>query len=273
MDRYIERLVKTGLTEYEAKTYYALLQKSSLSATEISRLGAVPRTRVYEVLNNLIVKGFCAAKEGKVRRYQAINPKFAFNEFIDNMENDLERKKREIDSVRESLLPLYKADKNSDESIEYAYIVKERNHVNEKVSELGMQTTKEIITFNKSPYAIDMEKPIKRGRVEYIEGLNYKFITEENDLEDEIYFQFMQLWEKAGAEIRVVKEVPVKMVIFDRKTIVISLPDKVSTKPQYTSMIIDHIDLSRFFLQIFDVYYREGKRFEDYVIEKREKKL
>ncbi|MCF7912420.1 MAG: hypothetical protein K9M99_07820 [Candidatus Cloacimonetes bacterium] len=273
MIKYVDQLVRAGLTEYEAKTYYALLQKNSLTATEISRLGSVPRTRVYEVLNNLIQKGFCISIEGKVRQFRAINPQFAFNDFIESMDKDLERKKQEVLSVRELLTPLYEAEKNNTESIEYAYIVKERNHITEKLNELGGEAAKEIITFSKTPYAVDMEKPIDRGYVEYIQGLKYRFITDEKDLEDESHLKFMELWEKVGADIRVVKEVPVKMIIFDRKTIVISLPDKVTTKPQYTSMIIEHEDLSRFFLQIFDLYYREGKRFEDYKSEKKEKKL
>lgn len=265
MEEYIERLIRAGLTLYEARTYYALLQKNEMTATEISGLASVPRTRVYEVLNNLIKKGFCTAMESKVRRYRAINPQFAFNDFIENMESELSKKKEEIVSIREKLIPLYEEEKNEGESIEYAYIVKERNHITEKLNELGENAQKEIITFNKAPYAVNIEKPLKRGYVEFIKGLEYKFITDEKDLEDDSYLEFLKMWRNAGAEIRVVKEVPVKMVIFDRKTIVISLPDKVITKPQYTSMIIEHEDLSRFFLQIFDLYYREGKNLEEYL--------
>lgn len=265
MEEYIEHLVRAGLTLYEAKTYYALLQKNDMTATEISRLAGVPRTRIYEVLNNLVQKGFCASIDGKIRRFRGINPQFAFNDFIDDMENELTRKKEEVISIREKLIPIYETDKNDSESIEYAYIVKERNHITEKMNELGESAETEIITFSKAPYAIEMEKAIERGYVEYIEGLEYKFITDEKDLEEDINLNFLKLWENAGADIRVVKEVPVKMVIFDRKTIVISLPDKITTKPQFTSMIIDHEDLSRFFMQIFDLYYREGIKLNEYL--------
>ena len=269
MERYIDQLIKAGLTEYEAKTYYALLQKNDLTATEISKLAAVPRTRVYEVLNNLIQKGFCTSMNGKVRRYKAISPEYAFNDFIEMMDKDLQRRKQEIKSVSKDLLPIYEAEKDNSESIEYAHIIRERNHINEKMNEIGNNTREEIITFNKSPFAVNIPKLLKRGYVQYLPGLKYRFITEKSDLEDENYLRFMKLWQKEGAEIRVVEEVPVKMVIFDRKTIVINLPDKIKTTEQYTSMVIDHDDLAKFFMKIFSLYYKESIDLDEYLRSKR----
>lgn len=270
MDNHVEKLIKIGLTVYEAKTYYSLLQKNELTATEISKLAGVPRTRVYEVLNNLTQKGFCSTIPGKVRKFKAISPQFAFDDYLQDMEKTMESRKKEIAHISDTLTPIYEMEKDNNESLEYAYIVKERNLVNEKINDLGEKASKEIVTMNKAPYAVNIPQLIERGYVQSIKGLNYKFISEESDLKDPQFLKFMQLWQESGAQIRIVKEVPVKLVIFDKKSIILSLPDKIKTTPQYTSMVIEHEDLASFFLKIFDIYFQEGIELDDYINKNKE---
>jgi len=58
IDSYIENLSKLGLKEPEAKVYLNLLKKKNFTATEISRLSGVPRTKIYDVLHQLINKDY-----------------------------------------------------------------------------------------------------------------------------------------------------------------------------------------------------------------------
>jgi hypothetical protein len=187
------------------------------------------------------------------------------------MDKQLERRKKEISVISETLTPIYETEKDNNESLEYAYIVKERNHVNEKINDLGAKAEEEIITMNKAPYAVNIPQLIERGYVQTIKGLKYKFISEESDLQDPDFLKFMQLWQESGAEIRIVKEVPVKLVIFDKKSIILSLPDKIKTSPQYTSMVIEHEDLASFFLKIFEVYFNEGIKLDEYIKKSKER--
>lgn len=46
-----------GFSEYEAKAYLALLHKSPLSGYAIARISGVPRSKIYEVLGNLVERG------------------------------------------------------------------------------------------------------------------------------------------------------------------------------------------------------------------------
>lgn len=58
MDNEIIMLHKIGLTDAEAKVYLTLLQNGSLSGYEAGKLAGVPRSKIYNILESLIQKGF-----------------------------------------------------------------------------------------------------------------------------------------------------------------------------------------------------------------------
>ena len=51
-------LNKIGLTDAEAKVYLTLLKNGSASGYEASKFSAVPRSKIYNVLESLVMKGF-----------------------------------------------------------------------------------------------------------------------------------------------------------------------------------------------------------------------
>ncbi len=53
----VDRLVKIGFSEYEAKAYMALLRKSPVTGYELSKISGVPRSMIYEVLGKLTARG------------------------------------------------------------------------------------------------------------------------------------------------------------------------------------------------------------------------
>ena len=63
MDNEIILLNKIGLTDAEAKVYLTLLQNGSLSGYEAGKLAGVTRSKIYNILESLITKGFILYKE------------------------------------------------------------------------------------------------------------------------------------------------------------------------------------------------------------------
>ncbi len=75
MDSYEERLRNAGLTGNEAKAYYALLTKGSLSANELAKKISMDRTLAYTVLNHLIEKGLVSyIMKSNKKFFEATNP-------------------------------------------------------------------------------------------------------------------------------------------------------------------------------------------------------
>lgn len=58
MENEVILLNKIGLTDAEAKVYLTLLQNGSLSGYEAGKLAGVPRSKIYNILESLIMKGF-----------------------------------------------------------------------------------------------------------------------------------------------------------------------------------------------------------------------
>src|ERR1700728_3612667 len=53
----VERLVRLGLTKYEARAYAALVRRDGSTPAEVARVAGVPRPRVYDVMDSLVAKG------------------------------------------------------------------------------------------------------------------------------------------------------------------------------------------------------------------------
>lgn len=73
LDDKINLLNKTGLTDGEAKVYLTLIKHGSMSGYEASKLSGVPRSKIYNVLESAITKGFVLFSEYEGNnRYAAV---------------------------------------------------------------------------------------------------------------------------------------------------------------------------------------------------------
>lgn len=83
----IDRLVKIGFSEYEAKAYVALLRENPVTGYQLSKLSGVPRSMIYEVLGKLVARGAAMTlrKEGGTK-YAPIPAQ----EFLDQLRREHE---------------------------------------------------------------------------------------------------------------------------------------------------------------------------------------
>jgi len=102
----ILKLKSFGLTEYEARVYLVLLEGTELTAEEISSLSNVPLPRVYDVLESLEEKGFVKIISGRPRRFEAIEPKSAFQGYVNYLRRSLDREISNLENLFNSLNPI-----------------------------------------------------------------------------------------------------------------------------------------------------------------------
>ena len=74
----VEKLQKTGLTEYEARAYMGLLNVHLSTATQLSEKSGVPRTKIYSVLESLAQKGWVKIYSGIPLLFKAVDPHKVF---------------------------------------------------------------------------------------------------------------------------------------------------------------------------------------------------
>jgi sugar-specific transcriptional regulator TrmB len=65
----LDKLVRIGFSEYEAKAYVALLRESPVTGYQLAKLSGVPRSMIYEVLGKLTARGAAMTlrKEGSTQ--------------------------------------------------------------------------------------------------------------------------------------------------------------------------------------------------------------
>ncbi len=71
---FLNKLKDFGLNTYESKLWTALLSRGVSTAGELSDIASVPRSRSYDVLESLEMKGFIILKLVKPIKYMAVQP-------------------------------------------------------------------------------------------------------------------------------------------------------------------------------------------------------
>jgi sugar-specific transcriptional regulator TrmB len=91
-------LRRTGLSDYEAKVYLALVLRSHGTAEDVADTADIPRTSAYKVLEALKKKGFVNSRGGRPVVFHPVPPL----EIRDRMVAEMERGFQLLDSLRGS---------------------------------------------------------------------------------------------------------------------------------------------------------------------------
>lgn len=124
MEHIIKELQKIGFTNYEAKTYIALLQQNPATGYEISKLSGVPRAKVYENISRLINDGIVLVIETEPTKYVPINPK----ELLKNKRADFDTT---LNKLNDSLLKI-----NEIQNVDYVWNIKGYDSIMKKAVQL-----------------------------------------------------------------------------------------------------------------------------------------
>jgi len=96
-EKLIEKLMKLGLTQNEAKAYVTLIELGTASPLDIAALSEVPVSKIYYVLSELEKKGIIESQQGRPKLYRAVDPSRALDMLV---ERYLEAKRDAIRLVR-----------------------------------------------------------------------------------------------------------------------------------------------------------------------------
>ena len=84
----IDKLIKLGFSEYEAKSYVALLRESPVTGYQLSKTSGVPRSMIYEVLGKLTARGAAMKlRKGDSTQYAPVPA----DEFLDQLQREHEK--------------------------------------------------------------------------------------------------------------------------------------------------------------------------------------
>jgi sugar-specific transcriptional regulator TrmB len=130
----LETLKNLNFTEYEAKAYLTLLEESPLTGYAVAKNSGVPRSRIYEVLDSLAMRGDILVSPGNTPQYIPVPAK----ELIKNR-----RMKAEANfELAEKSLAEFERSANDRENI---WNITGRNEILDKVKTCILSANKRIL--------------------------------------------------------------------------------------------------------------------------------
>jgi sugar-specific transcriptional regulator TrmB len=282
----VARLQALGLNAYEAKAYVALLERNTLTATQVANLAGIPRARVYEILQTLTARGLCVLRPGRFKTYGATNPAVLKETLLPGAQGKIETelqtvkkeerklilKKKEltsgVDSLMDDLRPVFEKGSSDHSSLDYIEIIKDPYQIHKRFLQLMGEVREELLGFTKPPYTVPRERLEDQGDQErhlIKKGIRLRSIYEipADENERRWLFESADSAVRHGAEVRVSKELPMKMAILDSRIVIFTLEDPVSKQPSLTSQIVEHRALAGSLKVLFQTLW---DRAEDYHI-------
>lgn len=260
-DKFIAKMLELGISQRESKVYLALLTKNQLTATEVAKISGIPRQKIYSILSNMVNNGMCKEKAGEVKKYQAVDPIHICNCLIAKYKE----KENAANDLSKELADIYKENLQKIDPLEYIEILKNKLQIKRRVSEYVCRAQNSILVFSKSPYTTNFNENIDEDIVTIDKAVTIKSIYEYKDVKNENYIKEISSWISVGEEARVVKELPMKMIIIDEKVTICALNDPISLKPSITTMIINHAGFTNAQKHVFDNYWQRAIEFNEFI--------
>lgn len=256
-------LMQMGLSEREAKVYRVLLGVSEITAAAIPKFTDVPRTKVYEVLNSLIKKGFCKEhlNANTSQTYSAIDPEIALNGIM-KLEQERQKRLKEINiQLVKTLNELYQNKTYRLRDYDFVEVLKGRQEIIHRYTELRSIAKEKIKEFTKGQYVMsteEMEKEADENLKLIKSGVQIKVIYETQEIIQEGDDYFHKKNSQVGVQARMITKLPIKMSLFDHSIIMLPLSDPLIQEPNITALVIQHLELYTVLNNVFNNYWKRA---------------
>jgi len=213
-DARLERLRRAGLSRYESLVYLGLVQDRNARVVEIARRTGVPQPKVYQALDTLVEKGYCAVGNDAINRYRPIDPKLALKTQADR----LAEQRSEVEGLAVELAEIYRTGAEEQRWAPPIEVVKGLPQIRALLVDQVKRARTEILYFGQAPQvpALEVaqalwERADAGVRMRLLFEDAYFEASEERGEEDD-------LLRRVKAERRRIAELPSKMIVVDGGT-------------------------------------------------------
>jgi sugar-specific transcriptional regulator TrmB len=257
----IDRLISLGLNAREAKLYYALLQKPEATAAMLHRISGVPRTKTYEAIERMVANGLCIERvDGRQRYFRAVQPSVVSDILLERWDRERKRKRQIAGDLFSSLEDLYQSKREEDRSLDFIEVIRSRDQINRRYISLVDGSQSEILAFVRSPFAWitpdggDEQRDSEVGAG--ARGVVQRSIYMQEDESRDWMTETLAAATEAGEEIRISKDLPIKMFVFDGRKVLLGLPSIPGlTGSDFTMIVVEDKGLCRVCQELFEIYW------------------
>ena len=260
------------MSEREAKVYLALLRKGTANTTELQKSSGVLQNKIYEILRQLVGKGYCARRQvGKKRVFRAINPNSALKADIRRMQMKIE----EVQDLSDVLYEIYTRAEKTQEPFEYIEVIRGGENIHHRYCELVRNAKKEIVGFARAPYAATTsaegiaEQTRENDAFMARKGIS-RWIFRISSPEDFVILSILEKQIKKGFNFRFTDNLPLKMMIFDRHTLLLADQERLSSVSEFTMSIIQQETTVNGYISLFEFFWEQSIGFEEWKVKNRD---
>ena len=138
------------LNLYETKVWLALLSKGVASVGEVATISRVPRSRAYDVLENLEKKGFAIIRMGKPVKYLGVKPQIILERIKTDIRKNAEERVNDLSKIKETeefvkLEELYKQGINPVKREDISASLRGKSNISNFIKEIIKSAENEVI--------------------------------------------------------------------------------------------------------------------------------
>lgn len=265
-NNHLTGLLDLGMSEREAKVYLAMLNKREASLTDLQKLSGVRSNKIGEVVNSLVRQGFCTEKRVGNRRFlDVLDPRSSLKSTLEVIENRLDNGNK----LKKSLGKLYDRAEEVKEPFEYIEIIHGNDNINKKFIELVYSAEFEILNFMKPPFASVTEEMYK----EQIKAFD-AFIAKEgkiigvfevNETSPLRTYKVVKVSQESGEIFRIAEKLPLKLFIFDRKTLLITEKSSHINDAELSMTIIKQNTTVEGYIALFNFFWEQALDYEKWI--------
>jgi len=250
----LDRLRHAGLSRYESLVYLGLVQDRNARVVEIARRTGVPQPKVYQALDSLVEKGFCAVGHDAVNRYRPIEPTLA----LDTRLKQLGREQSDLRALGEELGRIYTSGKGEERWAPPIEILKGLPQILALLSDRVRAARSEVLYLGQGPQvpAREVTQALwERAR----DGVRVRMVLEDGYFDrGEERGEEDDLLRTLPAERRFLPELPSKMILVDGSLALLSVARQGSEG--LVLLVIRQPGLVQHFLGSFEALWERARQ-------------
>ena len=186
------------------------------------------------------------------------DPRNALSFHLPKLETRLENARHLIDD----LSARFASSDEVTEPLDYIEILHENDKIHRRYCQLVKSTGEELLGFGRGPYACDTTDKANEQDEEEAgilhRGGKVRWVYEINLPEEEWVLEDLTPLQEKGAGIRIAKSLPIKMMIFDRKTLLVADEEPFTQPGELTMSIIRQKTIVNAFMALFEFFWQQS---------------
>jgi HTH-type transcriptional regulator, sugar sensing transcriptional regulator len=257
----IDRLVRHGLGQGEARCYVGMLAQRAFKVSEVATEAGLPRSRAYELIRSLVRFGLCTEVAGAgSARYRAVPPNEAIGRLEASRAEQARRRDLAVNGLTQALAERAGPSPGSGE--DPVTMLRRREQLLTVMAEEVCRATEEVLIIVNTSW----EPTDCRGmRDRLAAGVRFRTIFDRDSLEQEPHQAWVATFAgQPGFEARVVERVQTLYLLVDRSVVFLNLVVPGSDTPggHAESLLMRHGGLGQTLHDAFERTWRQGVPFD-----------